>query len=94
MRTTLIAVGAVFLSPIFLTNAFAQAPGQFPTYSTPKGRYVGQPPSYTGTLPNGAPVVHTPGQPPVFGTPMPNGGYVTQQPGQQPTYTNPSAGLR
>lgn len=90
MRTTLIAIGALFLSPIFLTNAAAaQTPGQFNTYSTPNGAYVGQPPAYTSQLPNGAPVVHTPGQPPIFGTPAPNGGYVIQRPGQQPTYINP-----
>jgi len=90
MRTTLIAIGALFLSPIFLANAAApQTPGQFNTYSTPNGAYVGQPPAYTSQLPNGAPVLHTPGQLPIFGTPTPNGGYVIQGPGQQPTYINP-----
>jgi hypothetical protein len=77
MQTTLIAIGALFLSPIFLANAAApQTPGQFNTYSTPNGAYVGQPPAYTSQLPNGAPVLHTPGQLPIFGTPTPNGGYV------------------
>jgi hypothetical protein len=90
MRVKFIIIGALFISPVYLTDASAQTTGQFSTYSTPKGGYVGQPPSYTSTLPNGAPVVHPPGQPPVFGTPLPNGGYSIQQPGQQPTYINPN----
>jgi hypothetical protein len=90
MQTTLIAIGALFLSPISLTNvAAAQTLGQFHTYSMPNGAYVVQPPTYTSQLPNGAPVAQTPGQAPIFGTPMPNGGYAIQQPGQQPTYINP-----
>jgi hypothetical protein len=89
MRGKLTVIGALVLSPVCLTGALAQTPGQFSTYSTPNAGYVGQPPSYTTTMPNGVPVVHTLGQSPVFGTPTPNGGYVIQQPGQRPSYVNP-----
>ena len=90
MRTTLIGIGALFLSPVYLTDAFAQPPaGQVPTYLTANPGYVGQPLTYTNRLPNGAYVAHPFGQQPIFSTPTPNGGSVIQQPGQQPTYTNP-----
>jgi hypothetical protein len=90
MRVKLMIVATLFLSACY-ADASAQTPQQFPSYSTPNssGR-VGQLPTYTSQLPNGAPVAHPSGQPPIFGTPTPNGGYVIpQQPGQQPTYLNP-----
>jgi hypothetical protein len=89
MRVKLVIIGALFLFGLS-DRCFGANTGQFSTYFDAEGRLRGTIPSYTSTMPNGAPVVHTPGQPLVFGTPTPNGGYAIQQPGRQPTYINPN----
>ena len=86
MQAKVKIAGALFLSLVYLTSASAQTPGQVSPYSPPS---VGQAPTYTSKLPNGAPVVHTPEGSAIFATPTPNGGYVIQTPGQQPMYINP-----
>ena len=82
MRVKLTIIGALFLSLICTTGAFAQYSGY--TIQTP-----GQLPTYVNPTPNGGYTMQRPGQLPTYANPTPNGGYTMQTPGQLPTYINP-----